>query len=228
MTSNIIDGKLIAENLRVSVKEAVSTLPSSPTLAVVLVGDDPASQVYVRSKIKFTKECGMISLERRLPSNASQEDVIQTVRALNQDESVDGILVQLRRNRPLKGCGWVNRNVGWTFIFGENRPSPVHADGLRYLGKIGARRPDGKTLCHLRAIYSCGETCRSFILRTKLYRHDCAFTDREYSWRLPQRGYPCTGCRATGNGVCGLDQSWGRRDRCRYKPRSEQEKTWKT
>jgi len=95
MTSNIIDGKLIAENLRASVKEAVSTLPASPTLAVVLVGDDPASQVYVRSKIKFTKECGMISLERRLPSNASQEDVIQTVRALNQDESVDGILVQL-------------------------------------------------------------------------------------------------------------------------------------
>jgi len=95
MTSNIIDGKLIAANLRSSVKTAVSNLPNTPTLAVVLVGNDPASQVYVRSKIKFTKECGMISVERRLPENATQEDVIQTVRALNKDESVDGILVQL-------------------------------------------------------------------------------------------------------------------------------------
>lgn len=95
MTSNIIDGKLIAANLRSSVMTAVSDLPAAPTLAVVLVGDDPASQVYVRSKIKFTKECGMISVERRLPADATQEDVIQTVRALNQDKSVDGILVQL-------------------------------------------------------------------------------------------------------------------------------------
>lgn len=95
MASNIIDGKLIAANLRSSVKTAVSNLPNAPTLAVVLVGNDPASQVYVRSKIKFTKECGMISVERRLPENATQEDVIQTVRALNKDESVDGILVQL-------------------------------------------------------------------------------------------------------------------------------------
>jgi methylenetetrahydrofolate dehydrogenase (NADP+)/methenyltetrahydrofolate cyclohydrolase len=95
MTSNIIDGKMIAANLRASVKTAVSELPAAPTLAVVLVGDDPASQVYVRSKIKFTKECGMVSVERRLDATATQEDVTQTVRALNQDDSVDGILVQL-------------------------------------------------------------------------------------------------------------------------------------
>lgn len=95
MTSNIIDGKSIAANLREDVKQAVATLPAKPTLAVVLVGDDPASHVYVRSKIKFTEECGMISIEHRLPSEATQEDVVKTVRALNADDSVDGILVQL-------------------------------------------------------------------------------------------------------------------------------------
>jgi methylenetetrahydrofolate dehydrogenase (NADP+)/methenyltetrahydrofolate cyclohydrolase len=95
MTSNIIDGKAIAADLRAKVKTAVETLRDQPTLAVVLVGEDPASQVYVRSKIKFTEECGMRSVERRLPADATQDQVEETVRALNSDENVDGILVQL-------------------------------------------------------------------------------------------------------------------------------------
>jgi methylenetetrahydrofolate dehydrogenase (NADP+)/methenyltetrahydrofolate cyclohydrolase len=96
---NKIDGKNIAAKVRASVAESVSHLPSAPSLAVVLVGDDPASQVYVRSKIKFTKECGMRSIERRLPATATQDEVIKTVRELNADNAVDGILVQL----PLPG-----------------------------------------------------------------------------------------------------------------------------
>lgn len=95
MTSNIIDGKAIAAELRQKVGQAVKTLSSQPALAVVLVGDDPASQVYVRSKIKFTEECGMRSVERRLPVDATQDQVEETVRALNSDENIDGILVQL-------------------------------------------------------------------------------------------------------------------------------------
>jgi methylenetetrahydrofolate dehydrogenase (NADP+)/methenyltetrahydrofolate cyclohydrolase len=95
MDANKIDGKAIATKVRADVAQAVSTLPDTPCLAVVLVGDDPASQVYVRSKIKFTKECGMRSIERRLPKDATQDEVAETVRALNADASVDGILVQL-------------------------------------------------------------------------------------------------------------------------------------
>ena len=95
MTSNIIDGKAIAAELRNKVKSAVEVLKDQPTLAVVLVGEDPASQVYVRSKIKFTQECGMRSVERRLPADATQNQVEESVRALNSDESIDGILVQL-------------------------------------------------------------------------------------------------------------------------------------
>ena len=90
-----IDGKVVAEQTRASVAAAVASLDVIPTLAVVLVGDDPASHVYVRNKIKFTEEAGMRSLEHRLPADASQAEVTEIVRALNADPEVDGILVQL-------------------------------------------------------------------------------------------------------------------------------------
>lgn len=92
---NKIDGKAVAEQTRASVAAAVSSLNVRPTLAVVLVGDDPASHVYVRNKIKFTEEAGMRSLEHRLPAEATQAEVVDIVRTLNADAEVDGILVQL-------------------------------------------------------------------------------------------------------------------------------------
>lgn len=92
---NKIDGKAVAAETRASVAAAVSTLDITPTLAVVLVGDDPASHVYVRNKIKFTEEAGMRSLEHRLPETATQAEVTEIVRTLNADADVDGILVQL-------------------------------------------------------------------------------------------------------------------------------------
>ena len=93
--NNVIDGKQIAAETRESVAAAVSGLDIVPTLAVVLVGDDPASHVYVRNKIKFTEETGMRSLEHRLPDTTTQAEVVDIVRALNADADVDGILVQL-------------------------------------------------------------------------------------------------------------------------------------
>jgi len=99
MTAQRIDGKAIAAELRANVAKAVGALTQkhgvSPGLAVVLVGDDPASHVYVRNKITQTKECGMRSIEHRLPADTSQADVIALVRTLNADDEVDGILVQL-------------------------------------------------------------------------------------------------------------------------------------
>ena len=93
--SNVIDGKQVAADTRASVAAAVSTLGFTPTLAVVLVGDDPASQVYVRNKIKFTEETGMRSVEHRLSAESTETEVVEIVRALNADTDVDGILVQL-------------------------------------------------------------------------------------------------------------------------------------
>ena len=93
--SQMIDGKAQAQALRAQVGQAVSALPGAPCLAVVLVGDDPASRVYVKNKIKFTKEAGMRSVEHRLSARTTEAELVDRVRALNADEDVDGILVQL-------------------------------------------------------------------------------------------------------------------------------------
>ena len=96
--SRIIDGKAIAARVRERVAQEVAALADrgiTPGLAVVLVGDDPASQVYVRAKIKQTAQVGMRSFEHRLPASTSQQELLDLVAALNADEDVDGILVQL-------------------------------------------------------------------------------------------------------------------------------------
>lgn len=99
MTANIIDGKAIAAEVIETVKEATSKLISEtgvvPGIAVVIVGEDPASQVYVRSKGKRAVECGFHSVTHTLPEETSEEDLLAMVRSLNEDESIDGILVQL-------------------------------------------------------------------------------------------------------------------------------------
>ena len=95
MKASKIDGRIFAQNLRKKVQQAVTQLPESPSLAVVLVGEDPASQVYVASKVKFTEECGMNSLEYKLPANTTETKVINLVKKLNDNNKVDGILVQL-------------------------------------------------------------------------------------------------------------------------------------
>lgn len=95
MSASIIDGKAFAAGLRNRITKAVAALPAQPTLAVVLVGEDPASKVYVTNKIKFTKETGMRSVEHKLPADVSEDHVVEIVRALNADDNVDGILVQL-------------------------------------------------------------------------------------------------------------------------------------
>ncbi|RYD58043.1 MAG: bifunctional methylenetetrahydrofolate dehydrogenase/methenyltetrahydrofolate cyclohydrolase FolD [Sphingomonadales bacterium] len=99
MTAEIIDGKAFAAGLRARVGEFVAEFTPkagrAPGLAVVLVGEDPASAVYVRSKGKATREAGMESFEHRLPADTGQDDLIALVDRLNADTAVDGILVQL-------------------------------------------------------------------------------------------------------------------------------------
>ncbi len=95
----IIDGKQAAQQLRNNLAEKVQALKSAsgitPGLTVVLVGDDPASQVYVRNKAKQTQEVGMISNEIRLPECTSQQELLTQLESLNKDSQVHGILVQL-------------------------------------------------------------------------------------------------------------------------------------
>ena len=99
VTARIIDGKTSAARLRAEVAARVAALASShgvtPGLAVVLVGDDPASHVYVRNKHRATLEAGMRSIEVRLPVATTEVELLARIRALNDDPAVHGILVQL-------------------------------------------------------------------------------------------------------------------------------------
>ena len=98
METSIIDGKDYASRLRGRLKIAINDLKDkykiTPGLAVVLVGNDPASEIYVRNKGIQTKEAGMNSFEYRLPENTSEDDLLAKVDQLNSDKSVNGILVQ--------------------------------------------------------------------------------------------------------------------------------------
>ncbi|GGX49288.1 bifunctional protein FolD [Tateyamaria omphalii] len=103
MTATVIDGKAFAAKVRGQVADHVARLKEAhgitPGLAVVLVGEDPASQVYVRSKGKMTVEVGMKSVEHKLDADTSEEDLLAVVKSLNEDPEIHGILVQL----PLPG-----------------------------------------------------------------------------------------------------------------------------
>jgi methylenetetrahydrofolate dehydrogenase (NADP+)/methenyltetrahydrofolate cyclohydrolase len=120
--ARIIDGKAYAEGLRARIGKVVADLKSqhgfAPGLTVVLVGEDPASRVYVANKAKQTVEVGMNSWEHRLPAETSEPELLALVERLNQDPAVDGILVQL--------------------------PLPVHIDSTKVLSAISpAKDVDG-------------------------------------------------------------------------------------
>lgn len=99
MTAKIIDGKLCAKNLRATVAEKVQQRIKNglraPGLAVILVGENPASKVYVNSKRKACEEVGFISRAYDLPDTTTEEDLLKLIDQLNQDLTIDGILVQL-------------------------------------------------------------------------------------------------------------------------------------
>lgn len=99
MTAQILDGKRSAEKVKAEVSAAVSSLGYVPGLATVLVGDDPASHAYVRGKRRDAEEVGIVSAHHELPADVSQDELGELIGGLNEDDAVDGILVQL----PLPG-----------------------------------------------------------------------------------------------------------------------------
>lgn len=99
MSASVLDGKIIADELRASVAteaaKIAAKLGRKPGLVAVLVGDDPASQAYVKSKGKATVDAGMASFEHRLPESTTEQELLALIAKLNADDKVDGILVQL-------------------------------------------------------------------------------------------------------------------------------------
>ena len=134
-----IDGKAIAADLRASVAEDVAKLKAehgfTPGLAVVLVGEDPASQIYVRNKGKMTEEAGMNSFTYRLPDTATQEEVETLLETLNADDAVDGILLQLPLPKHLKEASAIEKISPDKDVDGLTEASA----GRLSLGKPGIR-----------------------------------------------------------------------------------------
>jgi methylenetetrahydrofolate dehydrogenase (NADP+)/methenyltetrahydrofolate cyclohydrolase len=132
VTARLLDGKAIAATVRGEVAAAVEGLARPPGLAVVLVGDDPASQVYVKSKEKAAAEVGVFAFDLRRPATITQVELLALVAELNADERVDGILVQL----PLPA------HIDATAVLDAIRPDKdvdgFHADNL---GRLAQGRP---------------------------------------------------------------------------------------
>jgi len=150
MTAQKLDGKAVAADVRAAVGGAVATLPGQPTLAVVLVGDDPASQVYVRSKVKQTEEAGMRSLHHVLSAEATQDEVEATIAALNADPEVDGILLQLPLPKGLDEAAAIEKIDPAKDVDGLTETSA----GRLSLGKPGLRpcTPTGCVILAKRAL----------------------------------------------------------------------------
>ena len=158
-TSQLIDGKTIATDLRLQVGKAVKTLKAAhdyaPTLAVVLVGEDPASQVYVRSKHKFTRKAGMRSLEHKIPEDVDEDTLVNLIDALNKDDSVDGILVQL----PLPKTINTDRVIGSIDPRKDVDGLTEISAGRLSLGRTGLRpcTPEGCVILARNALAARGE-----------------------------------------------------------------------
>lgn len=159
----LLDGKALSQEwrqgLKVRVAEFQAQKNTQPCLAVVLVGDDPASQVYVRNKIKACNEVGIKSLEKRLPETVSQDDLLKVVEDLNKDPEVNGILVQLplpkhidedlvtSKIRPLKDAdGLTHENLG-LLLLGQKRVAPCTPFGvIQLLKKHGIEMSGAKAV----------------------------------------------------------------------------------
>ena len=160
MPAEIIDGTAISASIRAEVKKQVDTLRARgvrPGLAVILVGDDPASQVYVRMKGKACEEAGMHSVTMRLDASTSQAELLRQIDTLNADPTIHGILVQMpvpkqidaeavvRRILPEKDVdGFHPINVGKVFIGERDGFSPATPAGVLQLLLRSSADPAGK------------------------------------------------------------------------------------
>ncbi len=152
MSGRIINGKAIAALVRADVAAAVTQLPRAPALAVVLVGDDPASHVYVRTKVRETEAAGMRSVEIRLPADTAEADLVARVDALSRDRDIDGILVQLPLPKhvseaavlaaidPLKDVDGLTEASAGKLMLGKPGLRPCTPTGCVILAK--GERPD--------------------------------------------------------------------------------------
>ena len=146
----IIDGKAIAQGLRAELKAKIENSPKKPGLAVVIVGEDPASKIYVRNKIKACEELGVRSYSYELPQEATQSQVEDLLNALATDNNVDGILLQMPLPKHLDAAsamacipfekdvdGFSERNLGLLMLHEERIVACTPSGVMKILEKEG-------------------------------------------------------------------------------------------
>ena len=156
MSAGILDGKALAGRIKEELRCKCGHLARAPQLAVVLVGDDPASAIYVRNKERDCRECGIDCRDHRLAADTTQEALLALIRELNRDDSVDGILVQLPLPGHLDGAQVLHaidpdkdvdafhpENVG-RLLLGQPRYLPCTPAGILALLREYAIDPAGK------------------------------------------------------------------------------------
>ena len=110
MVATILDGRMLSKKIRTDVSKKVSLLKQegiTPKLVVILVGEDPASQVYVRNKRRTAHALGIEAVDIRLPENVEEDELIRLIDELNSDRTVHGILVQLPLPKHIFAHGWI-------------------------------------------------------------------------------------------------------------------------
>jgi len=234
MTAQIIDGKAFAARIRGQVAQHVDRLKTehgvTPGLAVVLVGEDPASQVYVRSKNKQTVEVGMNSYEHRLDPDTSEADLMALIDQLNTDPAVHGILVQLPLPGHLNSDSVINAidpakdvdgfhisNVG---LLGTGQKSMVPCTPL---GCLMMLRDTLGNLSGLDAVVLGRSNIVGKPMAQLLLGDSCTVTIAHSRTKGPRRGDQAgrySGCRrgAPRNGSGRLDQARGDGDRRGHQP----------
>ena len=235
--TTVIDGKNVAASVIQTVKSATAALEKSSGvttgLAVVIVGDDPASHAYVGSKSRMAKECGFKSVQHTLPAETKQEDLAALVASLNADPSIHGILVQLPLPKQLDSEAIIQSILpekdvdGLSVVNAGKLATGDLKTGLVSCTPAGAmvfvRRTHGEDLSGLNAVVIgrsnlFGKPMAQLLLERQCDGDHRAFPDQGSRRGLPPRRYPGGRRRPAGNGQGRLGQA--RRDghRRRHQP----------
>lgn len=233
MSAQIIDGKALAAATKAEAAAEAAALKAKgiePCLAVILVGENPASQVYVRGKVKDCGECGIKSLELRMPETTTQEELLAKIAELAADKTVNGILVQLPLPKqidehavidaipPEKDVdGFSPVNVG-RMQTGQPCFLPCTPAGCIRMIESTGTKIDGKTpwSSAVPILWASLQPCCCWL---KCNRYGLPFPHGQPERNLRQRGY--SGCRRWPRWFCDRRYGQARRrgDRCRHQPR---------
>ena len=228
----MIDGKAVAAEVRERVAAEVQELAAAnggraPGLATVLVGDDPASHVYVGNKRKQTEEVGMRSVHHGLDASTSQDELLALVGELNADDEVDGILVQLPLPEqidqdaviaaidPAKDVdGLTAASAG---LLAQGRPGlvPCTPQGVMELLRHAGVEPEGAEAVIVGRSILVGRPLASLLLNAQRHGHRLPLADPRPGRRLPPRRHPRRRGRLAATGAGRLGQAGRRGDRRR-------------